>query len=150
MKRYIEKINYGDGATLYKTTSPLFTSLDILKKLCEYEDLEEQAAFLTDGKLSIENILDCLRKTLQGDEEEFKFARILTNAEAEKWDKWKSAEEQGRLIILPCKIGDSVYWINNGKLFNTDFCLGDVNLLGKTIFLTQEAAEAALKESEQE
>lgn len=97
MKRYTEKIKFKDGSCAYRAASPLFSEERICKKLCEYEDLEEQ----------------------------------------------------GRLIILPCKIGDSVYWINNGKLFNTDFCLGDVNLLGKTIFLTQEAAEAALKESEE-
>ena len=37
-------------------------------------------------------------------EEKLDYARILTNAEAEKWDKWKDLEKQGRLIeVIRCK-----------------------------------------------
>lgn len=40
-------------------------------------------------------------------EEKLDYARILTNAEAEKWDKWKDLEKQGRLIVTPeTGIGD--------------------------------------------
>lgn len=42
-------------------------------------------------------------------EEKLDYARILTNAEAEKWDKWKDLEKQGRLIELPCAVGDTVW-----------------------------------------
>lgn len=45
--------------------------------------------------------------------EELEFARILTNGEAEKWDKWKDLEEQGRLLELPCAVGDTVYLISS-------------------------------------
>ena len=77
------------------------------------------------------------------------------------------AEEQGLLLKLPCKVGDTVYgivsagtkivettvlWIEshrNGILvFSLDGGLGDVVLanLGKTWFLSKEEAEAKLRE----
>lgn len=56
------------------------------------------------------------------------------------------------VIILPCKIGDTVYviggkyrhgsvekWINTGK-----FRFSDIDKLGKTVFLSKEEAEKAL------
>lgn len=75
------------------------------------------------------------------------------------------AEQDGRLVVLPCKVGDAVYWLHNDVItecrvhrvqmnrtglficlkskvshgaFRVDICLG------KTVFLTREAAEAAL------
>ena len=75
-----------------------------------------------------------------------------------KWLKelkeYRDLEEQGRLIVLPCKIGDTIYitgsryrrgriesWINTGK-----FRISDMEELGKHIFLTKEEAEKALEE----
>lgn len=118
MQRYTEKIKFKDGSCAYRAASPVFSAEDIIKKLCEYEDLEEQ----------------------------------------------------GRLIILPCKIGDTVWDIKwwddinetrviDGKTYfrrvmkhkvtKSQFSLFDYKDLGKTVFLTKEAAEAALKESEE-
>ena len=75
------------------------------------------------------------------------------------------AERDGRLVVLPCKVGDAVYWFHNDVItecrvhrvqmnrtglficlkskvshgaFRVDICLG------KTVFLTREEAEAAL------
>ena len=75
------------------------------------------------------------------------------------------AEQDGRLVVLPCKVGDTVYWLHNDVItecrvhrvqmnrtglficlkskvshgaFRVDICLG------KTVFLTREEAEAAL------
>lgn len=75
-----------------KEAKPSVTIKEVTDKLARYEDLEEVASFLSGDKMSIEDILDCLKKTIQGEEKELKFSRILTNAEAEKWDKWKSLE----------------------------------------------------------
>ena len=65
---------------------------------------------------------------------------------------YEDLEEQGRLRILPCKVGDEVFvigakyragqnetWINTGK-----FTLSDLERLGKTVFLTKEEAKEAL------
>ena len=65
-------------------------------------------------------------------------------------------EEQGRLIVLPCKMGDTVYiigskyrrgyfedYINTGR-----FDITDLPKLGNSVFLTKEEAEKALEEME--
>lgn len=66
--------------------------------------------------------------------------------------KYEDLEEQGRLVILPCKVGDDVYYIlgiPNETPCTIDKCafeLSDINKIGKTLFLTREEAEAKLKE----
>lgn len=69
-----------------------------IEKLAHYEDLEEQLENLFGGKLPLEKVVETLKRTVQNGEEKLDYTRILTNAEAEKWDKWKDLEEQGRLI----------------------------------------------------
>ena len=83
--------------------------------------------------------------------------------------KFAEADRDGRVLILPCKVGDMAYWIHNGVItgchvyriqvnrkgtfvflkstishggFRTDACLG------KTVFLSCEEAEKALQEME--
>lgn len=97
-----------------------------------------------------------------------------------KLREYENAEEDGRLLILPCKVGDTVYYYckildeilqyfieqividydadspkgyiiynainNDGPYEDIDF---DETDIGKTIFLTREAAEQALKEMEE-
>ena len=83
---------------------------------------------------------------------------------AEKLAHYEDLEEQGRLITLPCKIGDTVYGIRRYQdrivksgtvsemYFNQNMKLVIVikNLCrgswGENIFGTKEEAEAALKE----
>ena len=75
------------------------------------------------------------------------------------------AQRDGKLVGLPCEVGDQAYWVHNGVItdcrvhriqinrsgmflclkstrshgaFRVDMCLG------KTVFLTHKAAEAAL------
>ena len=88
--------------------------------------------------------------------------------------KYEDLEEQGRLIKLPCKVGDTVYAIgfNNNKpiiyesvvlrilitekeiVFNVKVDEFEINsqlkqsMFGKTVFLTQAEAEQKLKEME--
>lgn len=79
------------------------------------------------------------------------------------------ADKEGRVLILPCKVGDMAYWVHNGVItgchvyriqvnrkgtfvflkstishggFRTDACLG------KTVFLSRKEAEKALQEME--
>lgn len=87
------------------------------------------------------------------------------------------AEKDGRLVVLPCKVGDTVYrvgasickwreidhcdeycdgwqyrdcWEGTRAVLEEKFSLCDLESIGKTVFLTREAAEAALKEREAE
>ena len=148
---------------------------DILEKLAHYEDLEEQLEKLYGGKMPLDEVVENLNRIVQNGEEKLDYARILTNAEAEKWDKWKDLEEQGRLIELPCAVGDTVYVINKHcpSPWKKEYCDDARNILPKDpcsvcphrtayiapgkynlkyltreseIFYTKEAAEAKLKE----
>lgn len=105
-------------------------------------------------------------------------ALFIEKEDAEKFVEWKEAEEQNRLPKLPVAVGDTVYtnhsmqgWhlraknrpyeakvvfigvngVNN--FINVDLKNGHMlqfsfSDFGKTVFLTKEAAESALKELE--
>lgn len=78
------------------------------------------------------------------------------------------ADREGRCVVLPCKIGDTVYSIRHERVpddeyrmsFHTEmriisqkFGLIHADCIGKSVFLTREQAEAALnkmKEAESE
>ena len=90
----------------------------------------------------------------------------------EKLKEYEDLEEQGRLIKLPCKVGDTVYGISMGKLIsltvneisifymkgekiinvkcqnNDEFRNYVEREFGKTVFLTKSEAEQKLKEME--
>lgn len=76
---------------------------------------------------------------------------------------YEDLEESGRLVVLPCKVGETVYQIlqkgsghweedkyildDRGipKIYERGFHLILLNDIGKTVFLTRKEAEAALK-----
>lgn len=75
--------------------------------------------------------------------------------------KYEDLEEQGRLVFLPCKVGDTVYKVNKASRKVTQHKVREIedeqvvfenydyrsfNCFGKTLFLTKEEAEAKLKE----
>lgn len=75
----------------------------------------------------------------------------------ERLKEYEDLEEQGKLLKLPCAVGDTVYTLNplpSGKIVigetQTDAFMCALGMIegrfGKTIFLTLEEAEAALKE----
>lgn len=85
----------------------------------------------------------------------------------EKLAHYEDLEEQGRLIELPCKVGDTVWstrWWDNKKISKKidgetwyrdifqhkitkeKFSLYDLDKIGKDVFLTKEEAEEKLKE----
>ena len=67
------------------------------------------------------------------------------------------AEKNGRMVVLPCKVGDTVYQIDAERvyesevkwiIFDCDDIAFDERAIGGSIFLTREEAEAALKGGE--
>ena len=68
------------------------------------------------------------------------------------------ADRAGRLVVLPCKVGDTVYRIFNPPsrepvisahtLMSVDYIVRWIDKFGKTVFLTREEAEKALKTKE--
>jgi hypothetical protein len=120
-------------------------------------------------KLTIDEIIGhCERKTEQYErfyKREYLETMLLTSsAIKEYWEHrqvaeylrklkdYEDLEEQGRLVKLPCKVGDDIYYIlgiPNEMPCTIDKCvfeLSDINKIGKTLFLTKSEAEAKLKE----
>lgn len=65
-------------------------------------------------------------------------------------DPLLSAKAQGRVVVLPCKVGDTVYILRRtfdgaDVVGETELWWTDIPQLGKTVFLTREEAEAALE-----
>ena len=123
---------------------------EIRYKLRYYEDLEEQLEKLYGGKMPLDEVVENLNRIVQNGEEKLDYARILTNAEAEKWDKWKDIEKQGRLIELPC-LPDEEVWISNKRfgthktMYANRGAIVDAIEAGYAIGYTKESAEAKLK-----
>lgn len=74
----------------------------------------------------------------------------------EKLEEYETAEEDGRLVVLPCKVGTRVYEIYQfcgygvWEIDEHKIKLEDLDKIGKTIFLTRKEAEKALKEMKTE
>ena len=89
----------------------------------------------------------------------------------DEFDEYKTLEEQGLLLRLPCKLGTKVYYVqkclapsckecrgflqvNNcycdykARIFEQYFEYRHLKAFGQSVFLTKEEAEAALKEME--
>lgn len=65
------------------------------------------------------------------------------------------ADREGRCVVLPCKIGSLVYSHArklDGKDYvkETEFWWSDIPQIGKTVFLTREAAGEALRRKQNE
>ena len=131
MKRLTERFMHGLGVKdCYDSCSVCDVAVccglleDILEKLAHYEDLEEQLEKLYGGKMPLDEVVENLNRIVQNGEEKLDYARILTNAEAEKWDKWKDIEKQGRLIELPCKLKNVIDVIFSHNEIVTLMCDG--------------------------
>lgn len=91
--------------------------------------------------------------------------KLIEQIAIQRLAEYEDAEEQGLLVRLPCKVGDTVYCIRrnpyakgyyvkenkvlsiewNGRYFTLFTTKEDV--LGRTVFLNREAAEKALEDA---
>ena len=132
-----------------------------IHKLAEYEDFEEKL-----NGVSVKQVVDGFIKAVENQtNEEYERGRILTNAEADKWNEYKQLDKQGLLLRLPAEayfIKDNIVrkgWVQElvyspcTKLL-LDIRYDDNSLdsyrgyLGNDVFLTQAEAEQKLKEME--
>lgn len=86
--------------------------------------------------------------------------QFLYGEHADKLAELEDLEEQGKLLKLPCAVGDMVYVLridntaymtNNKKVWEIAeerFEIRHFDSIGKTVFLTRQEAEQALKEME--
>ena len=118
----------------------------LLDRLAAYEDTRQTPKEVT----ALGELFDyALKESKTLTEQLTLLKRIRELAEADK---------DGRMVVLPCKVGDTVWRIK--RTFETypdkskpyiepdAFLLQDVFNIGKTVFLTREEAEKALAEME--
>jgi hypothetical protein len=122
----------------------------------------------------IERILDSYGRGMTLRTENAQRLEIIKEIPINRLRELAQAEKEGRLVVLPCKVGDTVYIIHNRAIRKTtvesihQWSSGHWKLsvhtdkkyihwtgyevhfesFGKTVFLTREAAEAALEEKE--
>ena len=82
-----------------------FGSQNILQSLAEYEDLEELIG------IPLKNLAEICNNKIPEECRNPKKAIVLTDNDADRWNEYKNAEEEGLLLRLPCKVGDTVYAI---------------------------------------
>lgn len=85
-------------------------------------------------------------------------AEMTMNVAIKKLAEYEDLEEQNKLLKLPCAVGDTVYilridnvayMMSNKRVWEIveeRFEVRHFDCIGKTVFLTREEAEAALKE----
>ena len=94
-------------------------------------------------------------------ENSYEYKRLLLDA----LGKYEDLEEQGRLLRLPCKVGDTIYYVADGKITekhvngflytNQLYIVTEefnfkcpAAVIGHALFITRAEAEAKLKEME--
>lgn len=121
--------------------------------LCEYvSDLAKAKGYDFSPELIMEDGL------LDNCDDDFAILYYCAVQAAELRERLKLYEdklEEGKLIELPCKVGDTVYQADRMRIyqsrikniiFDTDGVAFDKNAIGKTVFLTREEAEKKLEE----
>lgn len=156
-----------DGKYTVKTASSIPL---IINRLAEYENTEEQIANKFAGCIDMKTILDsfCAFYDMQETNEELAQCTLLTNEDVMKYRQWKDAEEQGLLLRLPCKVGDTIYLVDfeektfdeatvnsieidtrdNRVLINSDYEIGTWSE-DNHVFYSKEEAEQALARMEE-
>ena len=82
--------------------------------------------------------------------------RYFVGEAIDKLAEYETAEEEGRLVVLPCKVGTRVYEIYQfcgcgaWEIEEHKIKLEDLDKIGKTVFLTEEEAEKELREMEKD
>ena len=76
--------------------------------------------------------------------------QLCRNCDLDRLEKLADADKAGRLVVLPCKVGDTVYILR--RTFDGADVVGEAELwwddipqLGKTVFMTREEAAKALE-----
>ena len=150
---------------------------DIINKLAAYEDtglepdeIKEKVGFMSPVCVGCDGKTEDGKRTEKCTYDE-DFRKCLERSA--HLSELAHAEKHGRLVMLPCKVGDTVYVEWSGGLEYSKSVVEKINIgtdgqvrflisaylhsnssswyqtsdFGKTIFLTREEAEAALKEN---
>ena len=124
------------------------------KEVKELFDKEDRESEPPESHCVVRRALRCIKKLV---------------SEVEQYKAYNDLEEQGRLIKLPCKVGDTIYGLHKAMVCELDtetigiskMPSGEILYLidgweldkgdfGKTVFLTKYEAEQKLKEMERD
>ena len=124
--------------------------IDAANRLADYEDTGMEPE-------EIERIVDAYGRGHTLRTESAERLEIVREIKTGRLRELVQAENDGRLVVLPCKVGDTVYQIDAERvyesevkwiIFDCDDIAFDERAIGGSIFLTREEAEAALKGGE--
>ena len=146
---------YKDGKARYRDFESDIDARELTRQLLvKFADGDD--AFVDDEDFD-EEILELLQygtETIEGLIALF-YRNLWAMADLrERLKEYEDLEEQGLLLRLPCKVGDSIYSVVEDGFtivelkFSLDFYARRENDFGKTVFLTPEEAEHKLKEME--
>lgn len=110
-------------------------------------------------EIDIDFVFGLDKRTFDGLQRIFNQLCDLTDILGDEYDldrlrELVEADRKVRVVVLPCKVGDTVYQADTERVYDMEvkkiiYDCGhlafDDNAIGKTVFLTREAAEAALK-----
>ena len=129
-----------------------------IKKLAKYENLEEKLEKVygeCDGLL--ETAVDSLLRHEGAEIGTPAKARLLTDEDVDEWFAYKEAKEQGLLVKLPIKPGDTFWELCREHMIPTIYprtahtfshCFYCLDHLGDFTFVTEDAAKEALEKEE--
>ena len=104
-------------------------------------------------KAELTTAIDILSHPQSGDESDIFAAYTTARVAMKELKQYKDLEEQGRLMELPCAVGDTIYEVHDGAIRTNR--LGskwritrylEEGFFGELVFTTREEAEAKLKE----
>lgn len=121
--------------------------VEICERLADYEDTE-----LTPEEIDMDH------------EAAEQLRHLCRNFDLDRLEKLAEADRDGRVVVRPCKVGDTLFRVFAGEILEhkvsnmrylaiqgrwdidtTPFCSYVESSIGKTIFLTHEQAERALE-----
>lgn len=145
---------------------PTACDVDDLKKLANCKELEEVTG------IPLKELAEIFSQHIPDACQHPEKACVLTDGDVDKWRKYQQLDKHGRLIKLPCKVGDTAYCIENKEIWicivenismskNNGTCIEisfppempDIsaieyspNEIGEVVFFTKPEAEAKLEE----
>lgn len=154
----MERYTYFDGGKWRLKIGDTEYSGDWVERLAAYEET----------RLESEDM-----KKAFNEDATLKLAGQILGMSPDRLRELAQAEKEGRLVVLPCDVGDKLYDVTLGEVrekivislsmllsksvnhlvihaenFRNAVTSYELQDIGKTVFLTREAAEAALKERE--
>lgn len=143
---YPKSCYFGDGSGPDRIAQSAFRQRCV-EQLADYEDTER-----TPEEIDMDH------------EAAEQLRHLCQNCDLDRLEELAEADREGRLVVLPCKVGDKLYRVFAGEIFEhrvgsmkylaiqgrwdidtTPFCSYVESSIGKTIFLTHEQAERALE-----